>query len=268
MREEIVKRARELLESKKAGVVIGYGEGSQDHIHAIFVTDPADAGKLVIDDRCDRNLAVYLMKPEVRDFGKIAIIALPHVMRSIVQLVSEHQIRQEDITVIGITPEQTVREFADFGELADYVASIPIYISPEDRKMIDRIDAMTPRERWDFWMKEISMCVKCYACRASCPLCYCTRCTVECNQPQWIHVPAHELGNLEWHIMRAMHLAGRCTNCGECARSCPLDIPLHLLTIRLAEEIEREFGVRAGTKHDEEYALATFKPGDRENFIR
>lgn len=67
--------------------------------------------------------------------------------------------------------------------------------------------------------------------------------------------------------MRAMHIAGRCVNCGACAKACPLDIPLNLLTYKLIEDINEKFGVFAGTNATAEYALSTYKPEDKENFI-
>jgi ferredoxin len=68
--------------------------------------------------------------------------------------------------------------------------------------------------------------------------------------------------------MRAMHLAGRCVNCGDCARACPVGIPLNLLTRKLGEEVFKDFGLRAGTTPELNYALATFRPEDQEDFIR
>ncbi len=68
--------------------------------------------------------------------------------------------------------------------------------------------------------------------------------------------------------MRAMHLAGRCVNCGDCSRACPMEIPLHLLNQTLAEEIRLQFGQRGGAALKLDYALSTFKPNDKENFIR
>ncbi|MDP4278540.1 MAG: hypothetical protein Q8914_13015, partial [Bacteroidota bacterium] len=109
---------------------------------------------------------------------------------------------------------------------------------------------------------------KCYACRAVCPLCYCTSCTVECNQPQWIKLSSETEGNLEWHIMRAMHLAGRCINCGECGRNCPVGIPVHLLTIFMNQEIERDFGGKTGSSAKTGYALNTFNPEDKGDFFK
>jgi formate dehydrogenase (coenzyme F420) beta subunit len=75
------------------------------------------------------------------------------------------------------------------------------------------------------------------------------------------------MGNLDWHLMRAMHLGGRCVNCGECAKACPMDIPLNLLTYQLIDGIQADFGAVAGMKADAVYALSTFKPDDKENFI-
>jgi formate dehydrogenase (coenzyme F420) beta subunit len=134
--------------------------------------------------------------------------------------------------------------------------------------MLKKIDAMSMEERWAFWQHEFSKCFKCYACRSACPMCYCTKCTTDSNQPQWIPVASHQLGNMEWHLMRAMHLAGRCINCGECAKACPLDIPLNLLTYKMIDELNTNFGAVAGLKSDAVYALSTFKNEDKENFIK
>jgi formate dehydrogenase subunit beta len=64
-----------------------------------------------------------------------------------------------------------------------------------------------------------------------------------------------------------MHLTGRCINCGECAKVCPLEIPINLLTYKLVGEIENQFGFVAGVKAHSDYVLSTYKPDDKENFI-
>jgi ferredoxin len=81
-------------------------------------------------------------------------------------------------------------------------------------------------------------------------------------------VPAHDLGNLEWNVMRAMHLAGRCVNCGDCSRACPAGIPLHLLNQKLIKEVAAAFGFCSGMAAKADNAMSTFKPNDPEDFIR
>jgi ferredoxin len=268
MMDALRKKARELLESGACQVVIGYGEGSGGGARAIFVRRPEESQGLILDDRCEQNLAVYLMKKEVKDLGKAAIVARLPVLRTILQLAAESQLADGEFVIIGISPEGKLIDLPEFKSVVEYVNSQPLELTNEEQEQIKRIENMSMQERWNFWSNEFSRCLKCYACRASCPLCYCSSCVVECNKPQWIPVAPHGGGNLDWHIVRAMHLAGRCINCGDCARACPVDIPLNLLTQKLGEEVFKDFGLRAGTKAEIEYALSTFKPEDQENFIR
>jgi ferredoxin len=262
MQDKVRQKAKELLSSGAVKVVIGYGEGSEKRVRAAFIQKPEDADRLILDDRCVQNLAGYLTKREVRAIGKTAIVARVPVLRSIHQLAYEEQIKEGDIAVIGISDSNELLDLPDLKSIKEYVAKNPLTLTPEEQAEVDKLDKMTREERWNYWLGELSNCIKCYACRASCPMCYCARCTVECNQPQWISVPAHEMGNLEWHIMRAMHLAGRCVNCGECTRACPVKIPLRLLNQRIIADLAVNFG------EEEEYALAMFKPNDKEDFIR
>ena len=45
-----------------------------------------------------------------------------------------------------------------------------------------------------------------------------------------------------FHIIRAFHVAGRCTDCGECSRVCPQNIPLHLLNRKFIKDINEFYG--------------------------
>ena len=99
-------------------------------------------------------------------------------------------------------------------------------------------------ERWAFWKSEFARCVKCYACRQVCPLCYCERCIADKNRPVTIDTSATLKGNFAWHVTRAFHLAARCVGCDECTRACPAGIDLGLLNLSLAEAAEENFGFR------------------------
>lgn len=267
MLDELRKKARESLESGAVKVVIGYGEGIDKSVRPVFVRKPEGIEKLIYDERCVQNLSTYLLKPEVKALGKPLIVATIPVMRSINQLAAECQIADGAITVLGISNEGTILDLPDLKSLRAFIAKYPPALTAEEKERVAKIKNLPLEERWKFWEEKLAGCIKCYACRASCPLCYCSKCTVECNQPQWISVPSHQLGNFEWHIMRAMHLAGRCVNCGECFRACPLDIPLNLMTQKIMEDIESNFGSSFDGENGPIYPLSTFKVDDKDGFI-
>ena len=267
--DSLITKAKELLNSGSADVVIGYGKGSaENRTRAIFIDKPEKTDQLIYNEHCKQNLAVYLTKNEVlHHYKKIAVVAAKSTLRAILQLTSEEQIIENKLIVIGLDENGQLQDFIGFDDIEKYLSGLNHDITDAEKAVIAKIDAMSVEERWAFWEKELSKCIKCYACRQACPMCYCNRCMVECNQPQWVHVPAHGLGNLEWHFMRAMHLAGRCVNCGDCARACPMEIPLNLLTYKLIEPIKNDFGAIAGLQAKMESVLSSYKVGDKEHFI-
>jgi len=229
--------AANLLETGEVKVIIGYGEGYSGNVRPVFARNKEEAGKLIYDKRCIQNLALYIYKKETAQLGKPAIISNFSTLRGIFRLASENQIKENDLIALYINESGEVVQCSTLCEIESCLAKISPEIKPEDKELIDKLDAMTSQERWNFWINEMENCIKCYACRQACPLCYCSQCIVEVNQPQWIPVASNTAGNLEWHITRAMHLAGRCVECGQCGSACPVNIPIHLLPIKLAKEI-------------------------------
>lgn len=63
------------------------------------------------------------------------------------------------------------------------------------------------------------------------------------------------LTNMEWQVNRVMHMAGRCVECGACAKACPVGIPLHLLTQNMMETIWHEFEKQPGNLGNKEMHL-------------
>lgn len=259
--------AKKWLAGGEVKVFVGYGEGTNGRVRPLFVCNGEDADKLIYDERCTQNLAVYTYKKESRSLGKPAIVANINTLRAIIRLAAEKQLKDDDLIVLAVNDRGEVTECRSFDEMEQYIARENPQIKEKDLEKIRQIEAMTLSERWNFWQKEMENCIRCYACRQACPMCYCTQCTVEVNKPQWISVPPSKLGNLEWHVMRAMHLAGRCISCGQCSDACPMDIPIHLLPVRLAQEIKETYGTTVGLSRQEGCALSTFQPDDKENFI-
>lgn len=266
--EALKKKIIDLFESNSVNLVIAYREGLNGMPKAYFINIPTLAENLIYNDNCKQNLVTYLHKPEIKSVGKIAFVANLPALKTVLQLASENQVKEGDYIYLTVDKQGNIIQFSNFSEIENYVSANPERPpEPMLQKKAELMQKSLP-DRWEFWNGELSNCIKCYACRSACPLCYCTQCTADCNQPQWIPVISSGLGNLEWHIMRAMHLAGRCIGCGECVRACPMDIPLGLITAKLNEDIAKDFGQRAGMTAKQDYALSSFKVEDKENFIR
>jgi len=136
------------------------------------------------------------------------------------------------------------------------------------QKKIDSLRDMTPEQRWEFWTSEFDRCIRCYACRNVCPACFCQQCFVEETEPQWLSPLPRWQDNLMFQVVRIIHVAGRCTDCGECERACPVNIPLRSLTRGMYDIVDVLFHYRAGMDKEAPSLLATYEATDAEDFIR
>lgn len=133
---------------------------------------------------------------------------------------------------------------------------------------IREFEAKSADERWLHFQKEISKCIRCYACRNACPLCYCEWCLVDQSQPRWIGVTDNPSDVGIFHLFRVFHVAGRCVDCGACSRACPMNIDLRWLLKKMEKDVKELFGYEAGLSVEEVPPLATFKEEDPQDFIK
>ena len=108
---------------------------------------------------------------------------------------------------------------------------------------VAELEKMSAEERFAFWQNELSRCIRCNACRDACPACTCEKCVFD-NPNSGVEnkSPANSFEEQMFHIIRAFHVAGRCTDCGECSRVCPQHIPLHLLNRKFIKDINEFYG--------------------------
>ena len=124
------------------------------------------------------------------------------------------------------------------------------------------IEALPAEARWAYFEDLLAPCIRCYACRNACPLCYSPTCFVDESRPQWVGKSVDPEDVRTFHLLRAFHGAGRCTDCGACERACPVDINMRVFSKKLEKDALELFGWEAGLSLDQRPPLDTFQPDD------
>lgn len=134
---------------------------------------------------------------------------------------------------------------------------------------VARLEEMTADERFEYWREQLSRCIRCNACRNVCPACSCIKCVFD-NDDSGIASKANTDTFEEnmFHIIRAFHVTGRCTDCGECSRVCPQNIPLQLLNRKFIKDYNELYGEYvSGEDSESKPPLLTFTQEDAEPSI-
>jgi len=269
MIERIRAIARKWLADGTVDVFLGFRGREDGTVVPFRATSPEDAEKLVFGDGCVHNLMSYV---DLGSEEKLGILLKGCDGRALVQLLAEGEIDRDRVKVLGVVCPGLSQDGAPAPKcevcrvnappLADELVQ-PEGVEPwrrdPDETAVAEIEAMDHAERAEFFRRVFDTCVRCYACRDICPLCYCEECVTEKTRPQWVEASVKPSSNFYWHLIRAYHLAGRCVECGECDRACPVDIPLALLNRKMAGEVERLFGYVPGSDPEATPALQEFK---------
>lgn len=299
---ELQAKARELFKEKKVDLIIGYEKTANgNQVTPCFIEKEKEVERLFWNEDCVYNLSRYLVEIRREEGEKlpsqsgegsvpkiIGIVAKGCDIKSIIGLIQEKQVRREEVVIIGVECEGVRSQDGDqmiSQKCRDCQVHIPaeydIFIKNREKMEdkgrekekdllleIEKIEAKSVEERWQYWQAEFSRCIRCYACRQICPLCFCKECITDKTLPQWISPSPSSSANTVWNLVRAFHLAGRCIGCGECERACPVNIPLAKLNKKLEKEIKQMFGYQAGLDPNSKPPLADFRQDDPQEFIR
>lgn len=238
---------------------------------------------------CDsRNIVTHIIENKI-DREQLHIIGVPcHGMidRQRVLDMFEGEVLGvtedgDSVTVSGTGFEETIQK----SEILQENCSVCIHRNPsisdemladpvEEQADVDRyadvrkIEALTPEEKFAYFDDLLKECIRCYACRNACPLCYCPTCFVDESQPQWVGKSQDQMDIRTFHFLRAYHCAGRCTDCGACQRACPVGINMRVFTKKLEKDCLEMFNWESGLSLEQRPPLDFYRPDDPEDFIK
>jgi len=187
---------------------------------------------------CDGMVDVNKIKNAVGD-GLISVDSSSDTLKVSTLYDGEKQIAKKDVLLERCLNCKSKKHVA-YDELIGEEGEV---IDSNRFDEVAKIEAMSADERFAFWQNELSRCIRCNACRDVCPACTCEKCVFD-NPNSGVEnkSPANSFEEQMFHIIRAFHVAGRCTDCGECSRVCPQHIPLHLLNRKFIKDINGFYG--------------------------
>lgn len=284
--------ARDLLATGQVNLVVGWEKGNLWYKSPpVFIRKVEDVDRLVFDEFCHNNLSKYLIDLAHHE-GKTAVFVKGCDSRGINRLIQDNVIKRDQVYIIGIPcsglkdPEDAVgkKEGAAVKDsvkcescaypnpvVYDVLAGPEVAIGSKGQEtlsLIEKINKMTPDERYAYWAVQFNKCIRCYACRNVCPACNCRECIFDQASPDWLGKANNLTENQFMQMTRAMHVAGRCIECGECERACPMNIPLMAINKKLSEDVKELFGdTAAGVDLDKKPPLGHFELNDPEKFM-
>ena len=310
--QELILRAKSLLESGEVARVLGWKKGENGFDPEPYVFETAESlDDLVYDGFCGANLSKYMIRECARE-GKTLVFLKPCDSYSFNQLLREHRVSREKAYIIGVgcmgklsiskIPAEGILavEGAGYPDPAEMLTVKTLYgdvevpyqdamlerchvckgkehvvfdeqIGPSKDTVdadrfaeVEKIEAMSPEQKYAYFRNELSKCIRCNACRNVCPACSCRKCVFDStafDSAQKANTTSFE-ENM-FHIIRAFHVAGRCTDCGECSRVCPQGIPLHLFNRKFIKDINTLYGdYQAGADLESDAPLTSFRTDD------
>ncbi|OYT26672.1 MAG: hypothetical protein B6U97_03340 [Candidatus Altiarchaeales archaeon ex4484_96] len=262
IQDALRSEARKLLEEGKVDKILGYCM-SGDRVVPCMVYAADEVDKLIYNNRCKINLARYLRECD----GRVGVVAKGCDSRAIVELLKAKQLDRSDLFIWGVScPGMVDSEGRQYRSCSVCTHRNPVVydgflgklVEEKPRLKDDELGLGSRDERMSYWSKQFSRCISCMACRNVCPMCYCKECVLEKKDPEWVARGGDISDIFVYHAIKAMHMAGRCVECGECERACPVDIPLMHLYSRVCRDVEQLFGVEAGMDENDKPPLSVF----------
>lgn len=229
-------------------VFLGYKLNSGHPLPHCFSKEKIEEVEALIDGPARYSLEkvathIAAQHPEI----KIGMLARDCNQRALKVLTIWNQLPAETVKTVNINCcPSNLKRHADCSYLTPNASGrtkkevgIDRAMSPND------LEALSDPQKLSRWMYEFQKCLKCYGCRNICPVCFCEDCSLE--HESLIHTGKLPPDVPIFHLVRAVHMAGRCIDCGLCEDACPVDIPLRLLYRKVNHLVSELFHYQTGS---------------------
>ena len=247
----------------------------------------------IISKGCVARAIIHLAKEKQINLDNVKIIGIP-CNGILNRRKIEREVGNQEITEIEFRDENLIvrgKEFEKSFPIGDYLNELcktciitappissdleefilgesqPIANLQQDFEDLAEFEAKSPDEKWSHLKNLIQDCTRCYACREACPLCYCNLCFVDQNMPTWFGKTTEFSDTVIFHMVRALHVAGRCVSCGACSSVCPMGIDLSIINRKLEKIVKERFDFTAGLNLETMPPMMTQKMDDPQEFM-
>lgn len=298
MKDKIKEIASRLFQEGRIDVFLAWEKGDLDYqTRPLVINKCEDVSRIVFDEYSIHNLSNILLR--YRDGEeRIGIVVKGCDSRGIVRLLQDNQMQRERLYIVGVCcpgmkdPLMAMKANSGLGVKApvsdvankclDCIQPNPVIydellgeeqparMQGERFTRVKALESLSYDERYKYFEEVFSTCIRCYACRQACVACNCRVCIFDEMRPQWVGRSTSVSDNMMYHLVRAFHMVGRCIECGECERVCPVNIPLMTINQKLIKDVNQYFGpYEAGVEYIEgaKPPLSAFKENDPDDFI-
>ncbi|MEI8004795.1 MAG: hypothetical protein WCI48_01205 [Bacteroidota bacterium] len=272
--------AAKLFAEGKIDVFVGYRmSGFDDNQVPVVITDPKETSVLVFTEKSVFNLTNYLKADHTRN-KKVGVVVKGCDSRSLNLLLTESQVKRDKLYIVGVACEGVVDDKGNKMQncmecfIPDAVVFDEMLGKPQGKKDyivnadITELATKGLIERGKYFEEIFENCIRCNACRHSCPLCYCAKCCID-QETSTLYNGTNTSSSAFHALMTwSLHLAGRCVDCRNCEKACPSHLPLHLLHKQNEKVIYENFQNHlAGVEEGDRGAFYKYSLKDPDDFI-